>query len=59
MRGILVGNKQMFLNMNKTIEFHQIKPVISKVFSFDQAKDAYKYLVSGQHFGKVVIRCNK
>ena len=33
-----------------------IKPVIDRVFPFDQAIDAYKYQASGQMVGKVVIR---
>ena len=32
------------------------KPVIDKVFTFDQAIDAYRYLEAAHHFGKVVIR---
>ncbi|MGH9613002.1 MAG: zinc-binding dehydrogenase, partial [Bryobacteraceae bacterium] len=34
---------------------HQIHPVIDRVFGFEQARDAYAYLESGAHFGKVVI----
>jgi NADPH:quinone reductase-like Zn-dependent oxidoreductase len=33
----------------------EIKPVVDRVFSFDQAKEAYRYMESGSHFGKVVI----
>ena len=31
------------------------KPVIDLVFPFGKAREAYEYLQSGQHFGKVVI----
>jgi hypothetical protein len=30
--------------------------VIDRVFEFDEAVEAFKYLKSAQHFGKVVIR---
>ena len=41
--------------MNAAIEANSIQPVIDRKFSFDQAKDAYEYIQSGAHFGKVVI----
>ena len=33
-----------------------MKPVVDRVFSFDEARAAYAHLASGGHFGKVVIR---
>lgn len=32
------------------------KPVIDKVFNFDQAIDAFAYFESQQHVGKIVIK---
>jgi NADPH:quinone reductase-like Zn-dependent oxidoreductase len=32
-----------------------IDPVVDRVFGFDQAIEAYRYMESGSHFGKVVI----
>jgi NADPH:quinone reductase-like Zn-dependent oxidoreductase len=55
-RGLLVGSREMFEAMNRAITLHRIKPVVDKVFPFDQAKDAYRYLQSQAHLGKVVIR---
>ena len=55
LQGIFVGSRRMFEDMNKAIEVNRIKPVIDKVFDFDQAAEAYKYQLSGQHFGKIVI----
>jgi len=46
----------MFEAMNSAISANQIKPVIDKVFSFDEAQAAYKHMASGAHFGKIVIR---
>jgi NADPH:quinone reductase-like Zn-dependent oxidoreductase len=42
--------------MNHAIALHQLRPVIDRVFDFEQAPEALKYLASGAHFGKVVIR---
>jgi NADPH:quinone reductase-like Zn-dependent oxidoreductase len=35
-----------------------VKPVIDRIFDFEAAKEAFAYLESGSHFGKVVIRCS-
>jgi NADPH:quinone reductase-like Zn-dependent oxidoreductase len=45
----------MFEAMNRAISQHALKPVIDLVFPFGKAREAYEYLQSGQHFGKVVI----
>lgn len=56
LKGIINGPKDRFEEMNKFYEKHQIHPVVDKVFRFEEAKDALKYLFSGGHFGKVVVR---
>jgi NADPH:quinone reductase-like Zn-dependent oxidoreductase len=56
LRGIYVGSREMFTAMNRSIEQHQIRPVIDRIFPFDQTKDAYRHLQSQSHVGKVVIR---
>lgn len=56
MRGIFVGSREMFEAMNRAIVAMDIHPVIDRVFPFDQAREAYRHLESGAHFGKVVIR---
>lgn len=53
--GIYVGSRADFEAMNAFIAKHQIKPVVDKVFPFEQAPVAFEYLESGSHFGKVVI----
>jgi NADPH:quinone reductase-like Zn-dependent oxidoreductase len=53
--GIETGSKEMFEEMNRFIESHQLKPVIDRTFAFDEAREALKYLESGAHFGKVGI----
>jgi NADPH:quinone reductase-like Zn-dependent oxidoreductase len=56
MHGIFVGSRQMFEDMNRLIVFHRLKPVIDKVFEFGEVKEALKYMESGSHFGKIVIK---
>jgi NADPH:quinone reductase-like Zn-dependent oxidoreductase len=55
-QGISVGSLQMFEAMNRAIAVRGLKPIIDKVFSFDEAAAAYRHLQSAQHFGKVIIR---
>lgn len=55
LQGIFVGSIQMFASMIKAIEVSQMRPVVDRVFPFDQAVAALKHLESGSHFGKVVI----
>jgi NADPH:quinone reductase-like Zn-dependent oxidoreductase len=54
-QGIYVGSVEMFAAMNRAIEAAKLKPVIDRVFHFDEAPEAYRHLKSGSHFGKVVI----
>jgi len=54
-KGILVGSREMFEQMNRAITESKLRPVIDKTFAFDQIAEALKYLESGSHFGKIVI----
>ena len=55
-QGISVGSMQTFETMNAAIAANQLKPVIDRAFGFDEVRAAYKYMESGAHFGKIVIR---
>jgi NADPH:quinone reductase-like Zn-dependent oxidoreductase len=55
-QGISVGSMQMFEAMNRAIAANGIKPVLDKVFAFDEAQAAYRHMASGAHLGKIVIR---
>jgi NADPH:quinone reductase-like Zn-dependent oxidoreductase len=55
-RGIYVGSRRMFEALNRAIVTTGLRPVIDRVFPFDDARAAYDHLASGAHFGKVVIR---
>lgn len=57
-QGVTVGSTAAFERMVRSFEQNGIKPVVDKVFPFDQAQEALGYLKSGKHFGKVVIKNN-
>ena len=54
--GILVGSRKMFEDMNRALTTSGLKPIIDRVFAFDEAGEALSYLKSGAHFGKIVLR---
>ncbi len=59
LQGIYVGSRQMFEDMNRVFCQHpQLKPVIDRTFEFSEVKDALKYMESGSHFGKIVVKIN-
>ena len=55
-QGIFVGNRDMFEAMNRAIALHQLRPVVDRVFPFAEAREAFRYMDSGAHFGKVCVR---
>ncbi len=55
-QGIFVGPRDIFEAMNRAVTLHQLRPVVGRVFPFAEAPEALRYLESGAHFGKVVIR---
>lgn len=55
-QGIYVGSRDMFEAMNRAIAVHQLRPVVDRVFPFKETHEAYRYMESGAHFGKVVIQ---
>ena len=55
-QGISVGSMQMFEAMNRAIAANGLKPVLDKVFPFDEAQAAYRHMAAGAHLGKIVIR---
>lgn len=56
MQGIAVGSRRQFEDMNRAIEVGHLQPVIDKVYDLANAVDAFEYLKSGAHFGKVGIQ---
>lgn len=56
LRGIFVGDRSHFEGLNQAVAVNRIEPAIDSVFEFDAAVEAYEYLASARHMGKVVIR---
>jgi len=54
--GVYVGSRADFETMNAFIAEHRIRPVIDRVFAFEEADEAFRYLREGRFFGKIVIR---
>ena len=55
LQAIIVGSRAMFEDMNRAIAASGLKPVIDRVFPFDQAQEALRHLQAARHVGKVVI----
>jgi len=55
-RGIFVGGREHFDGLMKAVAVNKLHPVIDRTFDFEESIEAFKYLKSAQHFGKVVIK---
>ncbi|KAG8777490.1 hypothetical protein FRC12_000357 [Ceratobasidium sp. 428] len=53
---IAVGSKEMNGKLNAFLAEHKIKPVVDRVFGWNEAIEALDYQFGGSHFGKVVIK---
>jgi NADPH:quinone reductase-like Zn-dependent oxidoreductase len=56
MQGIFVGSRQMFEDLNRAVKVNKLKPVIDRTFEFGEVREALKYMQSGSHFGKIVVK---
>ncbi|MCP3959351.1 MAG: NAD(P)-dependent alcohol dehydrogenase [bacterium] len=54
-QGILVGSREGFETMNRGIAQHEIRPVVDRVFPFEEAREAFVYMAGGRHMGKICI----
>jgi NADPH:quinone reductase-like Zn-dependent oxidoreductase len=55
-QGVLVGSRDTFEAMNRAISQHQMRPVIDRVFAFEDAPRAFERMATGSHFGKICIK---
>ena len=58
LQGVGVGSTKMFEDMNRAIEVNRIKPILDRIFPFDQAADAFHLMASGSFVGKIAIALN-
>jgi NADPH:quinone reductase-like Zn-dependent oxidoreductase len=55
LHGIRVGGKEIFEQMNRAIEANAIRPIVDRIFPFQEALAAYRFQDAGAFIGKVVI----
>lgn len=53
---LYVGSRADFEAMNAFIEEHEIRPLIDRVFEFEDAPRAFDLMENGDYMGKIVIR---
>lgn len=55
LKGIANGSREMLTKLVRAVEANGIETVVNKTFPFDAAPEAYAYLASAEHVGKVMI----
>jgi NADPH:quinone reductase-like Zn-dependent oxidoreductase len=55
-QGIYVGSRAMFETMNRAIALHKLRPHVDRVFPFEEVRDAFRYMESAAHMGKICVR---
>ena len=55
-QGVLVGSREAFEELVTAFELHAVRPVVDRVFAFEEAPAAFAHLAAGAHFGKVCVR---
>lgn len=56
-RNITVGDRAGLLELIRAVAAVGLKPIINRVFAYDEARAAFTHLEGGTHLGKIVIRC--
>ena len=55
LQGVVVGHRESFEAMNRAIEQHHLRPIVDRVFPFEEAPAAFERVRSGAHFGKICV----
>ena len=55
LQGVTVGSIEDLETMAAAIAHHRLRPVVEKTFGFEAAREAFRYVSEGRHFGKVAI----
>lgn len=55
-RSLIVGSREHFQDLLNCFAANTIRPIINRVFEFEEAQEAYEYLWSSSHIGKVIIQ---
>lgn len=56
LKGVYVGSREIFEQMNEAVSFNRLRPVIDRTFPFGEVPDAFRFMESGQHAGKICLR---
>ena len=56
LQGIMVGSRAVHEAMMQAVAEHEYRPVVDRVYPFEEAPEALRDLARGAHFGKLVIR---
>jgi NADPH:quinone reductase-like Zn-dependent oxidoreductase len=55
-QGVIVGSRETFERLNRAVDAHRLRPVVDRVFAFEEARAALEHLRGRRHFGKLVVR---
>jgi NADPH:quinone reductase-like Zn-dependent oxidoreductase len=55
LQGIFVGSREIFEDMNRALSGHNVRPVVDRVFPFEEIAEALRFMDSGGHFGKICV----
>jgi NADPH:quinone reductase-like Zn-dependent oxidoreductase len=55
LRPVAVGSRAQLVALVAAVGVHRIRPVLGRVFPFDDAPEAFRHYLGGTAFGKVVI----
>jgi len=53
--GVVVGSRESAEAMGRAFSVAKLRPVVDRVFPFEEAPRAFEHMASGAHFGKVVV----
>jgi len=53
--GLTVGSRKHQLDLIRAVEANGIRPVIDRTYPMEQLAEAFRYQISGGHFGKICI----
>ena len=56
LQGVTVGHRDGFEAMLRAMTQHELRPVVSEVFAFEDLRPAMDHLRNGGHFGKTLVQ---
>jgi len=54
-QGVLVGPKSSFEALNRALAQHEVRPVVDRIFAFEEVPAAFDHMAAGAHFGKICV----